>query len=335
MELIKAIAGAITSHTEALFGTKWTEFVAWSTYGVAAIWLYWHLLSADRDGTIRVDQIERSPLDGVAALFAWLGAPSPTWLHDAIAWSSSPDRSTLVIVLAILCGAAAITSARIPGPGWAILTVLLGLAAIQGGGMGVLRVIAAAIAAPVAVSYLLGLLQRDRKVKDMTHMPFYTTRQLLNVLIPFGLVLAAPAVVLVHLVTCFSIPDREEPGALELSSASLRALRDSGDAEDRRAAHHALIVAGAILAAPDERDSHAHSISWIMTAPAGARIPGSSTSEAALRRAWRENETLRDPTVAMLTHDGPLEGPRFRGYVVSPERDDSETDGLGPMPKHG
>jgi hypothetical protein len=334
IETIKAITGAITSHTEALFGTKWTEIVAGSTYGVATIWLYWHLLSADGDGTIRVDQVQRRPLDGVVSLLAGLGAAPPTWLHEAVAWSTAPDRSTLAIILAMLCAAAAITSARIPNPGWAILTVLLGLAAVQGGGMGALWITAVSIAAPVAVSYLLGLLQQDRKVKDMTHMPFYTTRQLLNVLVPFGLVLAAPLIALLHLVNCFSLPHREEASALELSSVSLRALRDSGDAEDRRTAHHALIIAGAVLAEPDERESHARSISWIMTAPTGARIPDRSSTDAALRRAAHANETLRDPIVARPASRGHQEGSSLRGYLVSHEPDDSDTDDTGTQPNH-
>ncbi|MBO0610713.1 hypothetical protein [Myceligenerans salitolerans] len=301
IETTKAIADAIASHTEALFGKKWTEILSWTVYGAAAVWLYWHLLSADGDGTIRMDQVERRPLDGVSSLLAELDAAPPAWLYEAITWSTSPDRSALVAILAILCAAAAITSARSPNPGWAILTVLRGLAAVQGGGMHALWITAAAIAAPVAVSILLGLLQGCRKVKDKTHTPLYTTQQLLNVFVPFGLVLAAPIVALFHLVKCFSMPRREDAGALELSSVSLRALRDSGDAEDRRTAHHALVIAGALLAMPDERDDHARSLSWIMTGPTGARIPDQSATDAALRQVARQYETHHDPNVAEQT----------------------------------
>jgi hypothetical protein len=257
-----------------MFGVSWDRVLAWFVYGLASSWFLWAAFTSARP---------RSPLDGLTSLLETLAVTPPAWISDSASWMSHPQRAGVVVVLAIGAGLAAMIYARTQSTGSEVACVVLTLAAFQGGGSAMFVISLVTVLIPVGLSALLVLAQvkskpsaGERPFEHLLgrHTGFVTVSAGLTTLFPFALILLAPLALVVMAIRCLSA-DRPVNEAAALSYSALHRLH-TGSVKDQRAAAPALILAGALLADPHDKQARqdaARSLRDLFTGPPGA-VPG-------------------------------------------------------------
>ena len=273
-EAMSTVAKEGWAHLRELFGVSWDRLLFHGLCGLTHLWFVWAVMGTPH-------QHMNSPLDGLAVLLRSLGIPLPAWIADVSTWLGAPERAGLITLAAIGAGIAAIISARTRKSGPGIACVLLTLVAVQGGGSAVLVQTAVTIAAPWLAAVVLALLPQSPRspsaLGPQFHLPTTSTR-LFSALGIYLEIAFASVLALAGLIYCFSTPERDPSDeATELSLTATDRLLD-GTPDDKRAAHQALIVAGALLAnksEPRARSEHTERLRFRLTGPTGAApLPG-------------------------------------------------------------
>jgi hypothetical protein len=259
---------------ERLFGVSWDRVLAGFVYSLASGWFWWAVLTPVRP---------RSPLDGVTHLLETLTITPPAWISGTASWLSHPERAGLVVVLAVGAALAATIYAGTQSTGSEAACVILTLAALQGGGWTLLMITLVTVAIPVALSWRLAVVQENARNSDDppleppleglfgNHTTSVTVKAAFSSSFPFLLIPFAPLAVVVIVIRCLSA-DHPVDEAAALSYGALHWLH-TGSAEDRQVAAQTLILAGALLADPHDkqaRQAAARSLRGLLTGPTGA-----------------------------------------------------------------